>query len=127
MSSRLAAPLALLALSAPPSPPAHLPIGIYPCHPPLNMRDPASGELKGFDIELRQRLAAGYGADFTFVYMKHPQTIDEDWIASPGGWTPFAAMTVQGWPAATIIRGTTGMRQHEVLGPPMRRLTRFHA
>jgi polar amino acid transport system substrate-binding protein len=60
----LAAPLLLLALTAAAPVPAHLSVGIYPSYPPLDMRDPASGALQGFDIELGQRLAERLHTNF---------------------------------------------------------------
>jgi dihydroorotase len=71
------------------------------------------------------RLAAGYDADFTLVDMQRRRRIEESWIVSPCGWTPFAGMTVTGWPVATIVRGHVAMREDEVLGPPHGRLVRF--
>ncbi len=46
------------------------------------------------------RLAAGYDADFTLVDLQRRRTIEDSWIASPCGWTPFAGMSVTGWPVA---------------------------
>lgn len=57
MFKSLAAPILLLTLSAAAAEPAHIPIGVYPSYPPLDMRDPASGALKGFDIDLGRQLA----------------------------------------------------------------------
>lgn len=71
------------------------------------------------------RLAAGYDADFTLVDMTAKRTIEESWIVSPCGWTPFAGKKIAGWPVATIIRGHTVMRDDEVLGAPIGRLARF--
>ena len=71
------------------------------------------------------RLAAGYDADFTLVDMKCQRRIEESWIVSPCGWTPFAGMDITGWPMATIIRGRAVMRDDEVLGAPSGRLVRF--
>jgi dihydroorotase len=71
------------------------------------------------------RLAAGYDADFSIVDMKRQRTIEDSWIASPCGWTPFAGMTVTGWPVATIVRGRIVMRDDEVLGEPAGRLVGF--
>ena len=50
--------------------------------------------------------------------MKRRRRIEERWIASPCGWTPFAGMQVTGWPVATIVRGRAVMRDDEVLGRP---------
>ncbi len=71
------------------------------------------------------RLAAGYDADFTLVDMQKQHRIEESWIVSPCGWTPFAGMDITGWPVATIIRGRAVMRDDEVLGVPSGRLVRF--
>ncbi len=73
------------------------------------------------------RLAAGYDADFTLVDMRRRRTIEDDWIVSPCGWTPFAGMSVTGWPVATIVRGQAVMRDDEVLGPPCGRLVSFRS
>src|ERR1700722_691806 len=64
MFKNLAVPVLLLTSSAAAAEPAHIPVGVYPSYPPLDMRDPASGELKGFDIELGRRLAERIGAVF---------------------------------------------------------------
>jgi polar amino acid transport system substrate-binding protein len=57
--------LCLLALRAAADPlPAQIPVGVYPSYPPLDMRDPATGALSGFDIELGQLLAKRLGTRF---------------------------------------------------------------
>ena len=87
----------------------------------------AAGPARVYGLVGKGRLAAGYDADFTLVDMKRHRTIEEDWIVSPCGWTPFAGMSVQGWPVATIVRGTVAMREDEVLGQPAGRLARFRS
>ena len=71
------------------------------------------------------RLAAGFDADFTLVDTKRQRTIENAWIASPCGWTPFDGLRVTGWPVATVIRGRVVMREDEVLGEPAGRLVHF--
>ena len=71
------------------------------------------------------RLAMGYDADVTIVDLKRRRTIEESWIASPCGWTPFAGMAVTGWPVATVVRGHVAMQEDEVLGAPVGRLVGF--
>ena len=71
------------------------------------------------------RMAAGYDADFTLVDMQAKRTIEDSWIVSPCGWTPFAGMPITGWPLMTILRGATVMRDNEILGTPQGRLVRF--
>ena len=85
-----------------------------------------AGPARVYGAVGKGRLAAGYDADFTVVDMKRTRTIEDSWIASPCGWTPFAGMRVTGWPVATIVRGAAVMREDEVLGQPRGRLVRFH-
>ena len=78
-----------------------------------------------YGVVNKGRLAAGYDADFTVVDMKRERTIEESWIASPCGWTPFAGQKVTGWPVMTVIRGHVAMREDEVRGEPRGRTVRF--
>jgi len=69
-----------------------------------------------FGLARKGRIAAGYDADFTIVDMKARRTIEDAWIASRCGWTPFAGMETTGWPKGTLIRGRTVMWEDEILG-----------
>ncbi len=84
-----------------------------------------AGPARVYGVVGKGRLAAGYDADFTLVDLKHRRRIEESWIVSPCGWTPFADMDITGWPVATIVRGQTVMRDDEVLGQPVGRLVRY--
>ena len=84
-----------------------------------------AGPARVYGVVGKGRLAAGYDADFTLVDMGKARTIEESWIASPCGWTPFAGHRCQGWPVGTIIRGAPVMREDEVLGAPRGTAVRF--
>ena len=84
-----------------------------------------AGPARVYGVVGKGRLAAGYDADFSVVDLKRRRTIEESWIVTPCGWTPFAGMAVTGWPAATIVRGRVVMREDEVLGEPGGKLVRF--
>ncbi len=86
----------------------------------------AAGPARVYGAVTKGRIAAGFDADFTLVDLRHTRTIENDWIATPAGWTPFAGMRVTGWPVATIVRGNIVMRDGEVLGEPAGRLVTFH-
>jgi len=86
-----------------------------------------AGPARVYGAVGKGRMAAGYDADFTLVDMGRQRTIEDDWIASPCGWTPFAGMSVRGWPVTTIVRGQAVMREDEVLGPPRGRLVSFRS
>ena len=74
------------------------------------------GPQRIFGIARKGRIACGYDADFTIVDMKAERTIENDWIASVCGWTPFAGRTVSAWPKGTVIRGRRVMWEDEILG-----------
>ncbi|WBV43671.1 dihydroorotase [Pseudoroseomonas cervicalis] len=86
----------------------------------------SAGPARVYGAVTKGRLAAGYDADFTVVDLKKSRTIEESWIASPCGWTPFAGQRVTGWPVMTIVRGQLAMREDEVLGSPQGRPVLFH-
>ncbi len=84
----------------------------------------SAGAARIFGIAGKGRIARGYDADFTIVDLKKKRTIENAWIASKCGWTPFDGMTTTGWPVATILRGQTIMRDHALVlasrGEPVR-------
>ena len=84
-----------------------------------------AGPARVYGVVGKGRLAAGYDADFTLVDMRRQRVIEESWIVSPCGWTPFAGMKITGWPVATIVRGAAVMREDEVLGTPRGKLVKF--
>ncbi len=76
----------------------------------------ASGPQRIFGIAGKGRIARGYDADFTIVDMGLTREIQNKWIASTCGWTPFDGMKTKGWPVATILRGRTIMRDFASVG-----------
>jgi len=70
----------------------------------------SSGAARLFGIAGKGRIARGFDADFTIVDLKARRRIENAWIASRCGWTPFDGMITTGWPVATIVRGVTVMR-----------------
>jgi len=84
------------------------------------------GPNRLFGIVGKGRLAVGYDADFTLVDLAAKREITDDWVAAKCGWTPFAGMTVTGWPMATIIRGRPVMRDGQLMNEPSGRVMRFY-
>jgi dihydroorotase len=84
----------------------------------------SAGAARIFGIASKGRIALGYDADFTIVDLKLKRKIENSWIASRSGWTPFDGMETTGWPVATIIRGRTVMRDYALTlaskGQPIR-------
>jgi dihydroorotase len=74
----------------------------------------SAGPQRIFNIAGKGRIALGYDADLTVVDLKADRSIDDDWIGSKCGWTPFAGMRVKGWPVGTVVRGRLAMWQGEL-------------
>ena len=77
----------------------------------------SAGAQRIFGIAGKGRIALGYDADFTIVDMGLTRTIENKWIASTCGWTPFDGMKTKGWAVATILRGAIVMRDFAATGP----------
>lgn len=85
----------------------------------------SAGPARIYNIAGKGRIAVGYDADFSIVDLKARTEITSDWLAYKCGWSPFEGMTVTGWPMATVIRGSTVMRDGELIGDPLGRRVRF--
>ena len=59
------------------------------------------------------------------VELKRRETITDEWVASRGGWTPYAGMAVTGWPVGTVIRGSRVMWDGELVTPSQGERVRF--
>lgn len=85
----------------------------------------SAGPARVYGVVGKGRLAAGYDGDITLVDLRRQRIIEDGWIVSPCGWTPFAGQRCQGWPLATIVRGRVVMREDTVFGTPAGRPVRF--
>ncbi len=85
----------------------------------------SAGPARLFGIAGKGRIAVGYDADFTVVDLKRRETIEDRWIASRCGWTPYDGKEVQGWPVGTIIRGAKVMWEGEIVSPSRGEAVRF--
>jgi dihydroorotase len=70
----------------------------------------SSGPARVFAIQGKGRIALGYDADFSIVDLAASRVIENSWIASLSGWTPYAGKRVLGWPIHTVIRGRVVMQ-----------------
>jgi len=85
----------------------------------------SAGPSRVFGIAGKGRIAEGYDADFTIVDLKARKRIENRWIASRCGWTPYDRLETTGWPVATILRGRAAMRDGAVPDAPGGRALRF--
>jgi dihydroorotase len=74
----------------------------------------SAGQQRLFGIAGKGRIAVGYDADLTIVDLKEERAIEDSWIGSKCGWTPFAGRKVRGWPKGTVVRGRLAMWEGEL-------------
>lgn len=84
----------------------------------------SAGPQRIFGIVGKGRIVPGYDADFTVVDLKARWTVEESWLASRCGWSPFTGMALTGRPVGTIIRGQRvmweGTLADKAIGEPVR-------
>ena len=85
----------------------------------------AHGPQRIFGIAGKGRIACGWDADFTIVDLNHTRTIENSWIASRCGWTPFDGVKTKGWAVAAILRGQIVMRDFALTKPSRGQALRF--
>lgn len=85
----------------------------------------SAGPARVFGIAGKGRIALGYDADLTIVDLKKSWTIEDSWIASRCGWTPFDGFQAVGRPVHTVVRGLFAMRDTLIQGIPAGTPVRF--
>ena len=70
---------------------------------------------KIFGAKKKGGIFLGQDADFSIVDINKKQQIDNRWIVSPCGWTPYHGVEVRGWPVGTVIRGNIVMKDGKIL------------
>jgi dihydroorotase len=78
----------------------------------------ASGPQRLFGLIGKGRIAAGYDADFSIVDLKAQWTIEDSWLASRCGWSPFTGMRMTGRPVGTVLRGVAAMWENQLAAAP---------
>jgi dihydroorotase len=85
----------------------------------------SAGPARIYGIAGKGRIAVGYDADLTLADLKAVRRIENRWIASRCGWTPFDGTAVRGWPIMTVLRGQLVMREDSLVGEPIGQPLRF--
>lgn len=84
----------------------------------------SAGPQRIFGLVGKGRIVPGYDADFTVVDLKARWTVDEAWLSSRCGWSPFTGMELTGRPVGTIIRGHRVMWEaqlaEQAIGEPVK-------
>jgi dihydropyrimidinase len=63
-------------------------------------------------------LRPGLDADITLVDLQRERTVRHEELLSYSDYSLYDGWTFKGWPVETIVRGTTVMRDHQLVGPP---------
>ncbi len=85
----------------------------------------SAGAQRIFGLTGKGRIAAGYDADFTIVDLKKRWTIEDRWLRSRAGWSPFKGMELTGKPIGTIVRGQVAMWEDQLGDAPQGAPIRF--
>jgi dihydroorotase len=85
----------------------------------------SAGPQRVFGLSTKGRIAVGYDADFSVVDLKARWTIDESWLASRCGWSPFTGMAITGKPMGTFVRGHRAMWDGQLSNAPHGQPVRF--
>lgn len=78
----------------------------------------SAGAQRVFGIVGKGRITAGYDADFTIVDLKKRWTVEEPWLQSRCGWSPFTGVELTGKPIGTIVRGQVAMWEDTLADAP---------
>ncbi len=87
----------------------------------------SAGPQRVFGLVTKGRIAAGYDADFSIVDTTARWTVEDSWLASKCGWSPFTGMTLTGRPVGTIIRGQRVMWDGQLAANAIGRPVRFES
>jgi dihydropyrimidinase len=74
-------------------------------------------------LNQKGRLAPGYDADIVIFDPQRSVTLSADSLHETAGWTPYAGMTVQGWPRTVLLRGEIVVRDETFCGQYKGRFT----
>ena len=85
----------------------------------------SAGPARVYGLVRKGRISPGYDADFTIVDLGQTRQVQESWIASRCGWSPFSGVSLTGWPRFTVVRGAVVMRELETVGRPVGRPVEF--
>lgn len=74
--------------------------------------------LEIFKIKNRGQIAMGLPATFTIVDPKATTTLDDKYMATKCGWTPYHGMSFKGKVTATVLSGHLVMKDGQIIGQP---------
>ena len=85
----------------------------------------AENPKKLFNIKGKGRIEIGGDADFTIVDMKEEKVLENKWIQSKCGYTPFDGMKLKGWPKVVILNGEIVLQEDQLIKPAQGKALEF--
>ncbi|MCL4831380.1 MAG: dihydropyrimidinase [Caldilineaceae bacterium] len=78
----------------------------------------ATAPARRMGLTRKGSLLPGFDADIVLFDPHREKTISTDTLHESAGWTPFAGMTVTGWPRTVLLRGRVIVENEEFVGSP---------
>lgn len=79
-----------------------------------------------YGAKSKGKIAVNFDADLTIVDLKKSRVIEDSWIASKCGWSPFAGYKVVGWPTHTVVMGALAMQNDTLVNRPHGEVVEFY-
>ncbi len=74
----------------------------------------AEGPARTYDIPRKGRLEVGYDGDLVLVDAAATRTVEDGNVFTKCGWSPYAGMSLTGWPVMTVVLGRPVFRDGEI-------------
>lgn len=85
----------------------------------------SAGPARVFSIKNKGRVAVGFDADLSIVDLGAKFTVDNSWIASRCGWSPYHGMTFRGRAVSSVINGVVALCDGAAAAPAQGRPIAF--
>lgn len=83
----------------------------------------APAEIYG--VQNKGRIEEGYDADLALVDVERRFTVEQSWLQSKCGWSPYEGEELAGFPTGTMIQGNWALRDGAIQGLPSGQMVRF--
>lgn len=75
----------------------------------------AKNPARVFKIKNKGEIKIGGDADFSIVDLNKTRRIENSWIQSKCGYSPYHGMSIQGWPHSVILKGQLVFQEDQIL------------
>jgi len=85
----------------------------------------SSAPCELYGIQGKGSLALGNDGDLVIVDPNERGPLQEEWLRSRAGWSPFVGRELNGWPILTALAGRVAYKDHALVGEPAGRPLRY--